>query len=45
VKFWVDAQLPPALAGWLAVQFAIEARSLRDLGLSDAPDIDIFHAA
>lgn len=45
MKFWVDAQLPPALAGWLAVQFAIEARSLRDLGLRDAHDIDIFHAA
>jgi len=45
VKFWVDAQLPPQLAEWLAVEFQVEANSLRDLGLRDAADLDIFHQA
>lgn len=45
MKFWVDAQLPPALAGWLSSQFGVEALSLRDIGLRDALDADIFRAA
>ena len=45
MKFWVDAQLPPALAGWLATRFNIEVHALRDIGLRDAPDSEIFHAA
>ena len=45
MKFWVDAQLPPALATWLSRQYAVDATSLRDLGLRDAADIDIFRAA
>lgn len=45
MKFWVDAQLPPALATWLSEQFDVEGVSLRDLGLRDAADIKIFQAA
>ena len=45
MKFWVDAQLPPQLAEWLAAEFQVEARSLRDLGLRDAADLEIFHQA
>ena len=45
VKFWVDAQLPPQLADWLAAEFRVEAHSLRDLGLRDAADWDIFQQA
>lgn len=45
MKFWIDAQLPPALAVWLAGQYGVEAFSLRDLGLRDATDNDIFDAA
>ena len=43
--FWVDAQLPPKLAAWLTETFAVEARSLRFLGLRDAEDEVIFQAA
>lgn len=43
--FWIDAQLPPMLATWLTEQFGVEARSLRDLGLRDASDSEIFTAA
>lgn len=45
MKFWVDAQLPPKLAAWLAAEFQVEASSLRDLGLRDAADLEIFQQA
>ena len=45
MKFWVDAQLPPLLAEWLSKEYGVDAHSLRDLGLRDAPDIEIFQAA
>lgn len=45
MKFWIDAQLPPLLAEWLAAQFNVEAFSLRALGLRDATDAEIFQAA
>jgi predicted nuclease of predicted toxin-antitoxin system len=43
--FWVDAQLSPALAPWIAAQFGVQALALRDLGLRDASDHQIFVAA
>lgn len=45
MKFWVDAQLPPQLAAWLSTTHGVEAQSLRELGLRDAADIEIFRAA
>jgi predicted nuclease of predicted toxin-antitoxin system len=45
VIFWVDAQLPPALAHWLAERFRVEARAVRDLGLREAEDPVIFERA
>jgi predicted nuclease of predicted toxin-antitoxin system len=42
---WVDAQLSPAIAPWLSETFGVEAYSLRDLGLRDATDREIFLAA
>jgi predicted nuclease of predicted toxin-antitoxin system len=45
MKIWIDAQLPPTLANWLMVTFNLEASALRDLGLRDARDIEIFEAA
>lgn len=43
--FWVDAQLPPALAKFLETKFGVEAVALRELGLRDAEDTDIFAKA
>ncbi len=45
MKIWIDAQLPPTLAGWLTETFGLDASALRDLGLRDAQDIEIFGAA
>ena len=42
---WVDAQFSPAIAAWITETFAIDAVALRDLGLRDAEDEEIFHAA
>ncbi|MGC2602222.1 MAG: DUF5615 family PIN-like protein [Rhodomicrobium sp.] len=42
---WVDVQLPPSLAPWLRERYNVSAFSLRDLGLRDAEDIEIFKAA
>lgn len=45
MTIWVDAQLSPAIAVWLKDSFAIHAIALRDLGLRDAEDEEIFQRA
>lgn len=45
MTFWVDAQLPPRLAAWSAQAFDCEAVAIRDHGLRDAKDAEIFDAA
>lgn len=42
---WIDAHLSPALVPWLFSTFDISAFALRDLGLRDATDREIFLAA
>jgi predicted nuclease of predicted toxin-antitoxin system len=42
---WLDAQLSPALAPWIQANFGVEARALRDVGLRDSTDREIFRAA
>ncbi len=42
--FWVDAQLSPALATWIRDTFGIEARAVRELGLREAADHEIYLA-
>ena len=43
--FWIDAQLPPAIASWFDEAYGLKAVALRDLGLRDARDQEIFAAA
>lgn len=45
MKLWLDAQLPPSLAAWITATFGIEAHAVRELGLRDAADAEIFAAA
>ena len=46
MTLWIDAQLSPALAAWIARAFPeVEAHSVRALGLRDASDPAIFSAA
>jgi predicted nuclease of predicted toxin-antitoxin system len=42
---WGDAQLSPELAVWLEHELGHPARSVRELGLRDATDIEIYNAA
>ncbi len=45
MTFWLDAQLSPAMAPWIASTFDVSALAVRDLGLRDALDPPIFAAA
>lgn len=46
MNLWLDAQLSPRLARWINQQFpAVTASALRDLGLRDAEDAEIFQQA
>ena len=42
MKVWIDAQLSPTIADWLHSQFGIECVALRDLGLRQAIDSQIY---
>ena len=42
---WIDAQMSPAIAAWISSNFAVNAIAIRDLGLRDAKDKEIFEAA
>jgi predicted nuclease of predicted toxin-antitoxin system len=45
MTIWIDAQLPPAIATWVSSTFGVTALALRDIGLRDAEDPEIFEAA
>jgi predicted nuclease of predicted toxin-antitoxin system len=45
MTIWVDAHLSPAIATWIAATFGLNALALRDVGLRDAEDPEIFAAA
>ena len=45
MTIWVDAQLSPRTAHWIAANFPVAAAPLRELYLRDADDEDIFAAA
>jgi predicted nuclease of predicted toxin-antitoxin system len=44
MTIWIDAHLSPAIAPWISKTFNINAFALRDLGLRDAEDPEIFEA-
>ena len=42
---WLNAHLSPAIATWMTNELGISAIALRDVGLRDAEDEEIFTAA
>jgi predicted nuclease of predicted toxin-antitoxin system len=44
VNVVVDAQLPPAIAPWIAERFGVACRAIRETGLQAAGDQEIFQA-
>ncbi len=45
MTIWIDAQISPAIAPWIRQNYSVDAVALREIGLRDAEDEDIFHAA
>jgi len=45
VIIWIDAQLSPQMARWLEETFEVECHHVRDLGLREAEDREIFRKA
>ena len=45
MKIWVDAQISPDIAQWFGSTHGIEALPVKNLGLRDAKDRNIFLAA
>ncbi len=45
MTIWTDAHLSPAIAKWITENFSVQSAALRDLGLRDATDRQIFEAA
>jgi predicted nuclease of predicted toxin-antitoxin system len=45
MRLWLDAQISPVIAAWISRRFGIEVSPVRDLGLRDALDQEIFLAA
>jgi predicted nuclease of predicted toxin-antitoxin system len=45
VILWVDAHISPRLCPRIQKQFTVEATHVRDLGLREAEDPEIFHRA
>lgn len=42
---WIDAQISPSIAGWISATLGCQAVALRDIGLRDAADLEIFRSA
>lgn len=45
MTIWIDAQMSPAIATWISSNFPVNAVAVRDLGLRDTEDKEIFQAA
>ena len=45
MTIWVDAHLSPRIARWITANYPVTARALRDIGLREAEDDEIFAAA
>ena len=45
MRIWIDAQLSPRIASWISDNFDYQAVPIRDLGLRDSEDIEIFNSA
>lgn len=44
MTIWIDAQISPVMAEWIADNFPVKAMAVRDLGLREATDRQIFLA-
>jgi predicted nuclease of predicted toxin-antitoxin system len=45
MRIWIDAQLSPRIATWIVDNLDFQAVAIRDLGMRDAADLEIFNSA
>ena len=45
MTLWLDAQISPRLAPWIRDAFGLDIVHVRDLGLREAEDLDVFNSA
>jgi predicted nuclease of predicted toxin-antitoxin system len=45
MTIWLDAHISPSLAKWITDTLGVPATAVRELGLRDAKDLQIFRAA
>jgi len=45
MTIWIDAQISPSIASWVSNTFGVHAVAVRDVGLREAKDQEIFQAA
>lgn len=45
MRIWIDAQLSPQIAVWINENHDLQAVAIRDLGLRDSEDVEIFNSA
>ncbi|CAN5539513.1 hypothetical protein BH10BAC2_BH10BAC2_09840 [soil metagenome] len=45
LEFWIDLNLPPSLAEWIASEFKVKAKSFKELGFEYTSDADVFKLA
>lgn len=45
MNVWIDQQISPYMVGWLEERFGLDVEHVRDLGLHEAEDPDVFEAA
>jgi predicted nuclease of predicted toxin-antitoxin system len=45
MTIWIDAQMSPSIAAWISSTFGVNSVAVRDVGLREAKDQEIFQAA
>lgn len=45
LEFWIDMNLPSALADWISTKFNFPAKSFVQLGYQTTSDVDVFRSA
>ena len=45
LEFWIDVNLPPAMANWIQEDFGIAAKSFKELNFDTESDVIVFNIA
>ncbi len=45
LEFWIDVNLPPAMAKWIQEDFGVTAKSFKELNFESEEDVVVFNIA